>query len=222
MMRLPLVPFILLASLLCAPACSKKSDATAPPPASSSPPSSASASASASASSSSSSSALAPAPAPAPAPPANLQLFPNTPEGAKSLASEFAKPSADTLALSKQLRPTPADYKSLFDAASAAKIDRLYSPAWDKDAFVVAPRQGQTEVQMASATVADLKAKNEKSKALPNAYAIVASHLVGSATIYAFRFVEPGKTDGSTYDGLVFLNGHWVLIPKPWRGLDQR
>ncbi|MDB4998051.1 MAG: hypothetical protein JWM74_5483, partial [Myxococcaceae bacterium] len=105
-------------------------------------------------------------------------------------------------------------------AATAAKIDRVYSPEWDKGTFVVSARPGQTEVQMASATVTDLKAKNEKAKALPVPYAIVASHLVGTSTIYAFRFVEPGKNDGNTFDGLVYLNGHWVLIPKPWRGLD--
>jgi hypothetical protein len=189
-------------------ACSKKPDDQAPPlpP----PPASASASPLASASGSAS----------PPSPPPDLKSFPNTAAGAKALVSELAKPGVDAAALSLQLRPTTADYKSIFDAATAAKIDRVYSPEWDKGTFVVSARPGQTEVQMASATVADIKAKNEKSKALPAPYAIVAAHLVGTATIYAFRFVEPGKTDGNTFDGLVYLNGHWVLIPRPWRGLD--
>jgi len=219
----------LVAFPILAPACSKKSDDVPPsPPAPSSAPSSssssalASASASALASASASASALASASASPPAPPPDLQRFPNTPAGAKSLVSEFVKPDADPIALTKQLRPTLTDYKALFDAPSAAKIDHLYAPEWDKGTFVITARQGQTEVQIASATVADLKAKNDKAKALPNAYGLVASHFVGSATIYAFRFVEPGKTDGNTFDGLVFLGSHWVLIPKPWRGLDQR
>jgi hypothetical protein len=195
---------LLLTTALALAACSKKPDDQPPPLPS--PPASASASASAS--------------APAPAPLPDLASFPNTAAGAKSLVSEFAKPGVDAAALSRGLRPTAADYRSLFDAATAAKIDRVYSPEWDKGTFVVSARPGQTEVQMASATVADIKAKNEKSKALPAPYAIVASHLVGTATIYAFRFVEPGKTDGNTFDGLVYLNGHWALIPKPWRGLD--
>ena len=199
-----------LLALLALAACSKKPDDQPPPlpP----PPASASALVPASASAS--------APPSPPAPPPDLKAFPNTAAGAKALVSELAKPDVDAAALTLQLRPTTADYKSLFDAPTAAKIDRVYSPEWDKGTFVVSARPGQTEVQMASATVADLKAKNEKSKALPAPYGIIASHLVGSATIYAFRFVEPGKTDGNTFDGLVYLNGHWVLIPRPWRGLD--
>ena len=34
-------------------------------------------------------------------------------------------------------------------------------------------------------------------------------------------FVEPGKEQGNSYDGLTYVNGHWILIPKPWRGLDE-
>ncbi len=202
-------------------ACSKKNDDLPPPlpPAVATAEPSPSALASAFAPAMASASAMAAASA---APPPDLKAFPNTAEGAKSVASELAKPHVDAAALTLQLRPTTADYRSLFDAKAAVKIDSVYSPEWDKGTFVVSARPGQTEVQMASATVADLKAKNAKAKALPTAYGFVASHLLGNATIYAFRFVEPGKNDGSTYDGLVYLNGHWVLIPRPWRGLDTQ
>jgi hypothetical protein len=49
----------------------------------------------------------------------------------------------------------------------------------------------------------------------------VSSHLVGAARLYRFRFVEPGKEQGNAYDALSYVNGHWVLIPKPWRALDD-
>ena len=149
------------------------------------------------------------------------KAFPGTAAGAKALVSEFVKPGVDAPALTKLLRPATADYKAVFDAKAAANLDAVYSPEWERGSFVVIAKPGQTEVKISSATIADLKANNEKAKDFPGGYAKVASHLVGSATLYRFRFVEPGQEQGNAYDGLVHVNGHWVLIPKPWRGLDD-
>jgi hypothetical protein len=150
-----------------------------------------------------------------------MKAFPGTAAGAKALVSEFVKPGVDAAALTKLLRPTLADYKAVFDAKAAANLDAVYSPEWDRGSFVAIAKAGQTEVKISSATVADLKANNDKAKDFPGGYAKVASHLVGSSTLYRFRFVEPGQEQGNAYDGLVYVNGHWVLIPKPWRGLDD-
>lgn len=163
----------------------------------------------------------APTASAAPAKLPDLKSFPNTADGAKALVTEFMKPNVDAAALTLLLRPKPADYKAVFDAPTAAKIDAMYSPEWDRGSFVVAARPGQTEVKMSSATVADFKANNAKAKEFPGAYSKITPNLVGASTIYRFRFVEPGQTQGNTYDGLIFVNGHWVLIPKPWRGLDD-
>lgn len=206
-------------SLLAVAACSKPTDHAAP--AASVSATSTAASAPASASASASPSVSASASALPPAPPPDFKTFPGTPAGAKALATEFVKPKIDAAALTKQLRPTTADYRAIFDAGAAAKIDAVYSVEWDRGSFVVSARPGQTEVKISSATVADLKAANEKAKDFPSGYAKVSSHLVGNSTLYRFRFVEPGQEQGNSYDGLVHVNGHWVLIPKPWRGLDD-
>ena len=199
-------------------ACSKPSSQAAPV-ASASVASLPSASASASPPPSASPSSSA-SPAPAAALP-DVKTFPGTAAGAKALVSEFVKPGVDAPALTKLLRPTAADYRAVFDAKAAANLDAVYSPEWERGTFVVIAKPGQTEVKISSATVADLKANNDKAKDFPGGYAKVATHLVGSATLYRFRFVEPGQEQGNAYDGLVFVNGHWVLIPKPWRGLDD-
>ena len=200
-------------------ACSKPSTDAAPAPIASA--TRVPASLSASATPSASVSASAAASAAPPAPPPDFKTFPGTLAGAKSLVSELVKPGVDAAALTKQLRPTTADYKTLFDAKAAATIDAVYSAEWDRGSFVVAARPGQTEVKISSATVADLKANNEKAKEFPSGYAKVASHFVANPTLYRFRFVEPGQEQGNAYDGLVYVNGHWALIPKPWRGLDD-
>lgn len=166
-------------------------------------------------------SASAAPPPPVLSPLPDLKTFPGTAAGAKALVSEFVKPGVDAPALTKLLRPTSADYKAVFDVKAAANLDAVYSPEWERGTFVVSAKPGQTEVKISSATVADLKANNEKAKDFPGGYAKVASHLVGSSTLYRFRFTAPGEEQGNSYDGLVHVNGHWVLIPKPWRGLDD-
>lgn len=38
--------------------------------------------------------------------------------------------------------------------------------------------------------------------------------------IVAIKFIRKGETLGRVFDGLVYVRERWVLIPKPWRGLD--
>ncbi|HSO33435.1 MAG TPA: hypothetical protein VLT33_12965 [Labilithrix sp.] len=209
---------LLLLALACAatPACKKKSE-TLPEPGES--PSAPTTSTSVSTSAPAPTTATATAAPTAPAP--SLKTFPGTEAGAKALLAEFVKPGADTAGLSAQLRPTTADYKAIFDPTLSAKLEKVYTPQWESGAFVVAPKQGQTTVLIDSATVAELKSGAPASKEFPGGYKMVASHLVGAARLYRFKFVEPGKTLGMAFDGLAHVNGHWVLIPKPWRALDD-
>ena len=78
-----------------------------------------------------------------------------------------ASPASTPPRLTKQLRPTSADYKAVFDAKAAAASTPSTPPEWDRGSFVVSARPGQTEVKISSATVADLKANNEKAKEFP-------------------------------------------------------
>jgi len=39
--------------------------------------------------------------------------------------------------------------------------------------------------------------------------------------IVRFKFVEKGETSGLAFDGLVYVDGRWTLLPKPWRSLDN-
>jgi hypothetical protein len=142
---------------------------------------------------------------------------PGTEEGAKALLAEFVAPGADTAALSRQLRPTKADYEAVFEPELAAKADAVYGPAWDGGQLVVAPKAGQTEVKVYSATSDELKGWTGNASEFPGGYKEVAPQLKPGVKIYGFRFVEPGESLGMAYDGLVHVNGHWRIFPKPWR-----
>lgn len=150
---------------------------------------------------------------------ASSSKFPGTEEGAKQMLAEFLKPGADHAALSKPLRPTKDDYKAVYGADSADKLASVYDPAWDKGEVVLKPNEGQTELKLWSATSEDLKNGTGNATDFPGGYKKVADKLQPGLTLYRFKFVKPGEDLGMAFDGLVFVNGHWALIPKPWRAL---
>ena len=143
--------------------------------------------------------------------------YPGTDEGAEALLKEFLKPGADVAALSKQLRPAKADYDAVFQPELAAKADATYGPAWDAGQMVIAPKPGQTELKLFSATSDELKGWQGNAAEFPGGYKDVAAQLKPGVKIYRFKFVEPGQDLGMAYDGLAYVNGHWRIFPKPWR-----
>ncbi|HST53609.1 MAG TPA: hypothetical protein VLJ61_16480 [Pyrinomonadaceae bacterium] len=143
--------------------------------------------------------------------------YPGTPDGAKALLAEFAKPGADTATLSKSLRPTKADYDAVFAPELAAKADSVYGPAWDGGQLVIAPKPGQTQVLVSHATTDELKSGAGGAADFANGWKDVSAQLKPGVTFYTFKFVEPGQSLGMAYDGLAYVNGNWRIFPKPWK-----
>lgn len=139
--------------------------------------------------------------------------------GARALLAHFLEPTADHAALTSGLRPTPDDYNAIFDPQTAAKVEAAQAKEWDSLMTVVKPKPGHTEIRLWTATGAELAEGTGDSKEFPAEYGKIAKHLAPSLPVFRFKFVAPGKATGKVYDGLVFVNGHWVMVPKPWRAM---
>ena len=153
--------------------------------------------------------------------PGNAGTFPGTDEGANNLAKEFLKPGADCAALSKQMRPTATDYAAVFEGDFGAKVATVWNPAWDAGQMVMSPKPGQSEVKISSATTEELKAGTGSANELAGGWKEVAPKMKPGLKVYRFHFLEPGKTAGMSYDGLIYVNGNWRVFPKPWRALEK-
>ncbi len=143
-------------------------------------------------------------------------------EGAQALLKQFVAPEADHAALTRSLRPTSADYQSLFDAPTAAKVEAAQAKDWSSGKAIIKPKANQTEVKIWGATGAELASGKGNAKEFPGGYKKLGKHLSSSVTFFRFKFVEAGKEVGTAYDGLAFVNGHWVIAPKPWKALDAK
>lgn len=140
-------------------------------------------------------------------------------QGARAVLGAFLKPGADHRALTRELRPRSADYKAVFSAAVAGKLEAADKVSWDKGHIVVGPKEGQTELKLWSATAEELKTAQGNARVFPAGYAKIAPQINRGVVFYRFKFVRPGQELGLAFDGLVYANGRWVIFPKPFRAL---
>jgi hypothetical protein len=138
---------------------------------------------------------------------------------ARALVEAFVKPGANVAELTRKLRPTKADYAAVFEGDAAAKAEAAYGPDWDSGSVVIQGKPEQTEVTLAHATTEELRAGTGGASEFPGGYKKAAPFLKPGLTFWRFKFVRPGETTGMAYDGLVWVNGHFTIFPKPWRFL---
>ncbi len=136
---------------------------------------------------------------------------------ARALLEHALQPGADYNAISSRFRPTPADYKAYFNEDSWQTAMKGYEALWSKAGGFIRPKEGQTQLLIWGATTEEIRAGTGNASRFPGGYKKAVQHIRPGHTIYRFKFVRPGQTIGMAFDGLVFVNGHWVMFPKPWR-----
>jgi hypothetical protein len=139
------------------------------------------------------------------------------PEQARKLLLRFVQPDADTDALSRELIPRDDDYAAVFAGDAAKRARDAYRGPFAKGMLHIQPRPGQRVVRLWSATPAQLAARSGDAAEFPGGYQRIASHFVPTITVYRFSFSGSDGKLPMTYDGLVYVHGHWAMFPKPWR-----
>ena len=152
----------------------------------------------------------------------DISKLPGTPQGARALLAEFVSTGADTRALTRQLRPETEDYAAVFVAPMADRAQAFFEPLWDEE-LDLAPAAGQTMVRVTHATTEELRAWSASvGLQCPGGYQQPGPHRQPELVVYEFSFVAPGEQFGTSWDGLIFINGHWAIFPMPWRLLPPR
>jgi hypothetical protein len=141
--------------------------------------------------------------------------FPATREGAEQLLERFLKPDADFAALTAELKPAPEDYAAVYNKPFADELRKTQGLMW-AGGPLIRPRKGQTELKLVFTTTDRLKADSKIRRQFPGGYERVISQMKLDIPIVAFKFVQPGSSSGLAFDGLVYVTGRWVIMPKPW------
>ena len=67
----------------------------------------------------------------------------------------------------------------------------------------------------------EIKVTGPDFKDLAGGYSQQRKHFKEGVKIYGFKYVEPGKELGMSFDGLFQVEGKWVFIPKAWRAFRE-
>lgn len=149
--------------------------------------------------------------------------FPGTKDGARALLTEFMKPGANTKKLTAELQPTKEDYRAFYtEDATADRAEKFFEPLWTGGSADVAPKEGQTELKLYSATPDEMRNYSPDTSEMPASLLALADDIKPNVTVYTFKFVKPGETSGMAFEGLVHVNGKWRLFPKPWRFMESK
>jgi hypothetical protein len=140
-------------------------------------------------------------------------------EAGRALLMRFFDPAEDHHALTQSLKPTPEDVRAVYaEPLATALIDSI------EEGFasaVIQPKPEHTQLLTTFTTTGRLKAEDPVLDEFPGGYSDVLQYIIADVPIARFKFVEQGETLGLAFDGLIFVNDHWVIIPKPWRVIPE-
>lgn len=139
-------------------------------------------------------------------------------ESGRALLMKFFDKDADHAALTAALKPTAEDIRAVYAAPLADTLVAMYEELFAPGA-AIEPSPEHSELLTVFTTTAKLKAGDAALDDFPGGYRKLLPHMVGDVPIGRFKFVEAGETLGLAFDGLIYVNDRWVLMPKPWRGL---
>mgnify|MGYP000716469315 CR=1 FL=1 len=138
---------------------------------------------------------------------------------AEALLMQFLQPGADLPALTAALAPTSDDISAVYAEPLAGKLTASYAQMFTPG-VQIGPKPDQDTLLIYYGTTGQLKSGMPIASQFPGGYGDVAPYFIGDQPIVRFKFVTEGEELGLAFDGLIYVNGRWVFMPKPWRALE--
>jgi hypothetical protein len=148
---------------------------------------------------------------------AAIEVLPDIREKAKAVLDRLRGPAVDEVV--ESLRPRPGDYARVFDAAVVDHVRAHYEAMWAAPPPLRIPR-ARTQMRASASIAAMLNSGDFARRQFPGGYRQVVSFLQPFRVWIVWKFVEPGKTSGTSFDGLVWVDDHFAWFPRPWKALS--
>ncbi len=142
-----------------------------------------------------------------------------TVEDAKKVLLPILTDGADQYGILDKMAPTDDDLRAIFTDDMFDNAKAYYAEMFSESPGGRVTKEGQTALLVWAATTEELQKGEGDSRKFPGGYRHVAEKLKPGLTFFRFKFVAPGSTTGMAFDGLTYVNDHWVWVPKPWRAL---
>ncbi len=125
------------------------------------------------------------------------------------------------VAVTRALRPSREDCEQLLsDRRLASKVYKYQRFISRQPDFILGPVLAvQTAYQLWKTDANELIDYVGEARQFPGGYRELAIYLAPELELYRFKFIEPGRKMGTAFDLLVYINGHWCMIYRPWMAL---
>ena len=137
---------------------------------------------------------------------------------ARALLMAFFEPDADLVGLTAAILPSAAEVHMVYSDPLASRMVESYA-AGLKPGIKFGPKPDQDDLLLIYTTTSRLQRGDAVLREFPGGYKDVLEYFKIDVPIVRFKFVRRGESSGLAFDGLVYVNDHWVIMPKPWRAL---
>ena len=138
---------------------------------------------------------------------------------AAEIVNAILQPDADLKAVLISLKPADEDVKALFPKPMAAKLiglyEKLFGSQLTNEDFPPPPY----DVNVNFSTTFGLADDPIMLRQISNGFKDVLDKFQLDAPFGTFEILFPEAEDSMRLDGLIRINGHWVLMPRPYRAL---
>ena len=148
----------------------------------------------------------------------NADAAPGSEAQARALLMKFYDPNADLVALTAALFPTEQEVHMVYSDPLASAMVANYAAAF-KPGLKFGPKPEHNDLLVVYATTGQLQRGDDILREFPGGYKDVVQYFKTDVPIVRFKFITKGETLGLAFDGLIYVNDHWVIMPKPWRSL---
>lgn len=148
-----------------------------------------------------------------------LSKYKGTREDLIQLLTDIQQSNPKTrIKMARALRPREADYKAVFVSSDfAERVYQFHERLSKSSAIVIQPNLiEQTDILLWEADVNDFKQYRNDAVYFPGGYKEIANQFSPDYHYFRFKYVKPGKSTGSAYDIMVFVNERWRFFPRPW------
>ncbi len=143
----------------------------------------------------------------------------NAPEVAASLLEKFAGTSPDMVEIILSVKPTPEEVRTMFPEPMASRLietyDDMFGPRLVNEEFP----PGSIEITSGFTTTFEL-AQAPFLDELPGGFQRVLDQYRLDVPFAYVKVLFVEVQDDMNLSGFVYLNDRWVLMLRPWRGLE--
>lgn len=143
----------------------------------------------------------------------------NAPEVAASLLEKFAGASPDLAQVIASFEPTPEEVRSMFPEPMASRLIETYADMFGPRLADENFPTGPIEVTSGFTTTFELGQAPFLDE-LPGGFKRVLDQYQLNVPFAYVEVLFVEEQDGMNLSGFVYINERWVLMLRPWRGLD--